>query len=212
MKQTNWGYGNNILKQSCWDKNKYKKATVKVILRANVSRPSWHFATPTTLPVVEARTPPWCFSTRTLTTFVSKIRHGLVTGFCFKLLWTICRWIVNIFNTEKEPSVVVEKTNNDISNLCWFCRQPVIEWLWKACVCVCVLSFVYLGVQEKGNQLFAMMICYSPLCTANSNKHPNRLTWVWVSLMLWMWGNIRRLSFLWEDFKDVWWLPTPKTC
>lgn len=33
--------------------------------------------------------------------------------------------------------------------------------------------------------------------------------WVWVNLMLWMWGNISRLSFLWTDFNEPWWTPTP---
>ena len=39
----------------------------------------------------------------------------------------------------------------------------------------------------------------------------NGRTWVWLSLMLWMWGNMRTLSFLLTPFKEPRWTPKPKT-
>lgn len=85
----------------------------------------------------------------------------------------------------------------------WLCVSDwVCMWLFVEC------SLAGQGISAVSNDepLVSMTLAQ---CNAQTVSHTH--TWVWVNLMLCMWGNISTLFCLWTDFNDPLWTPTPNT-
>lgn len=125
----------------------------------------------------------------------------------------LCKQTFTFFNHgKKKPNILRDPLGWLNTHSVMSCQQVLVSVYHKASVCT-YAAICLSGLQERGNQLFPMMSLYSLISMACTNKHTDIYihTWVWVSLMLWMWGNISRLSFLWTDFNEPRWTPTPNT-